>query len=309
MALKLIFAGTPAFAASSLRAIHAAGHDVGMVLTQPDRPAGRGQKMTASPVSAAALEMGLPLQKPATLRDEIIQETLSKVGADAMVVVAYGLMLPAAVLAIPRLGCLNIHASLLPRWRGAAPIQRAIEAGDAETGISIMRMDAGLDTGPILLERRLDIRPNETAGTLFDRLAQLGAATIIEALEHLSDLVPRIQPATGVTYAGKIIKSEAHIDWTKSAEVLERKIRALDPFPGCDTEYAGLRLKVWQAAVTAGQADARPGTILDATSEGIRVQCAKDALRLTQLQVPGGRRASAAEILSRLKLPVGGLLT
>lgn len=309
MALKLIFAGTPEFAASSLRAIHAAGHDVSMVLTQPDRPAGRGQKMTASPVSAAALQMGLPLQKPATLRDAGVREVLSKVGADVMVVAAYGLMLPAEVLSIPRHGCVNIHASLLPRWRGAAPIQRAIEAGDAETGISIMQMDAGLDTGPVLLERRLDIRPDETARTLFERLAQLGAITITEALEHLPELEPRMQPTTGITYAGKITKGEAHIDWTKSAEALERKIRALDPFPGCDTEYAGVRFKVWRSVVEAGQAGSRPGTILAVASEGILVQCAADALRLTQLQLPGGRRATSAEILSRLKLSVGGLLT
>jgi methionyl-tRNA formyltransferase len=255
------------------------------------------------------MELGLPLQKPATLRDAGIQEALSAVGADVMVVVAYGLILPAAVLSIPPRGCLNIHASLLPRWRGAAPIQRAIEAGDAETGISIMQMDAGLDTGPVLLERRLDIRPDETAGTLFDRLAHLGAATITEALERLPELVPKIQPATGITYAAKITKGEARIDWNTSAEVLERKIRALDPFPGCDTEYAGLRFKVWQSAVSAGHAGARPGTILDATSEGILVQCADGALLLTQLQIPGGRRATSAEILRRLNLPVGGLLT
>lgn len=280
-----------------------------MVLTQPDRPAGRGQKMSASPVSAVALEMGLPLQKPSTLRDINIQEVLSKVAADVMVVVAYGLIVPAALLTIPRLGCVNVHASLLPRWRGAAPVQRAIEAGDVETGISIMQMDAGLDTGAVLLERRLDIAPDETSATLFNRLAQLGAMAITEALEHLGQLEPQPQPLAGVTYASKITKGEAHIDWTMDAEVLERKIRAFDPFPGCDTQYDGSRLKVWGSAVEIGHAGRQPGTILATSSEGILVQCGNGALRLTVLQKPGGKRATAAEILGGLKLPVGGTFT
>jgi methionyl-tRNA formyltransferase len=309
LAQKLIFAGTPAFAATCLRAIYEAGHDVELVLTQPDRPSGRGQRYTTSAVADVATALGLHVEKPDTLNSERTQQMLRDCHADVMVVVAYGKILPAAVLGIPRHGCLNIHASLLPRWRGAAPIQRAIEAGDPETGICIMQMDSGLDTGPLLMERRVRIDAADTSAALFERLAWTGAEAISEALNQLGNLHAVAQSAEGATYAAKIAKNEAHIDWTQPARVIERKVRAFDPFPGCECAYAETRLKIWRARVVGGELGVLPGTILQSDKEGIVVQCGDDALLLGVLQKPGGRRVAAGELLTGMKLESGRRFT
>ena len=245
--MKIAFAGTPEFAARALGALIAGGHETALVLTQPDRPAGRGQKLQPSPVKVLALAHGIPVDQPPTLREAVARASLAAAAPDVLVVAAYGLILPQEVLDIPRLGCLNIHASLLPRWRGAAPIQRAIEAGDAETGITIMRMDAGLDTGPMLLRAAVPIGPAETGGTLHDRLADVGARLVVEALDRLADLPAMPQPAEGVTYAKKIGKAEGLLDWGRPAAELERRIRAFDPFPGCSTGSGETQVKIWAA--------------------------------------------------------------
>ncbi len=265
--------------------------------------------MATSAVDVSAAELGLRVEKPATLAGEATRQMLRDCRADVMVVVAYGKILPPAVLDIPLWGCLNIHASLLPRWRGAAPIQRAIEAGDTETGICVMQMDAGLDTGPVLLERREKISPDDTSATLFARLAVSGAAAIVEALDRLGSLPARPQPVEGVTYANKITKSEAQIDWSLPAARIERKIRAFDPFPGCESIYESMRLKIWSAKVVPGNSGARPGTILRAGGDGIAVQCGDGALLLTKLQKPGGRRIAAAELLAGMRLACGEIFT
>lgn len=293
--MRIIFAGTPAFAATALEAIIAAGHEIVLVLTQPDRPAGRGMKLQASAVKETALAHKLPVFQPASLKDVTTHEALHAAQADVMVVVAYGLILPQAVLDIPRLGCLNIHASLLPRWRGAAPIQRAIEAGDDETGVTIMQMDAGLDTGPMLLAEALKIGPGETAGELHDRLASLGArliVTVVNALARGEKPTPTAQPESGVTYAAKISKAEAQLDWQEAADVLTRKIRAFNPFPGASCNLNDAPLKVWRAAPVTGQG--QPGQILAVDANGIVVAARDGALRLTELQKPGGRRLTGA---------------
>lgn len=321
--MKLIFAGTPEFAERALSALHAAGHDIALVLSRPDQPAGRGQRLQASPVKQRAFALGLPVAQPRTLRDADAHALLAAVGADAMIVAAYGLILPPEVLAIPRLGCINIHASLLPRWRGAAPIQRAIEAGDTQTGITIMRMDAGLDTGPMLLERALPIGPDETGGQLHDRLAALGATLIVEALDGLAAgrLNARPQPADGATYATKIGKADAVIDWTQPAARLAQKIRAFDPFPGTTARLAGRdeTLKIWRAQALGGDlgrgegaapdehvagAAARPGDVLVADERTLEVCCgAGTRLRLLELQKPGGRRMAVADFLRGYPVP------
>lgn len=295
--MKLIFAGTPVFAADALRALHAAGHEILLVLTQPDRPAGRGLKLSPSAVSVAATELNLPLLKPATLKEAAIQAALAELRVDVMVVAAYGLLLPPAVLALPRQGCINIHGSLLPRWRGAAPVQRAIEAGDRETGIAIMQMEAGLDTGPVLLEKRLPIADDDTSTSLFTKLTALGATAIVEALARLESLKPQVQPNEGVTYATKIHKSEARIDWALPAAVIERRCRAFDPFPGCETEYAGDALKIWRVAVVEDVKQASPGTIVAANTEALHVRCGDGAVALVSVQRPGGKRLSIGEFL------------
>lgn len=295
--MRVIFAGTPAFAAAALEALHQAGHDIPLVLTQPDRPAGRGMKLTPSATSQMADQLGLPTAKPVSLKDAAIQQQLQALDADVMVVAAYGLLLPQAVLDIPRHGCLNIHGSLLPRWRGAAPVQRAILAGDTETGIGIMQMEAGLDTGPVLLEKKIPITGDDTAASLFAKLTELGASTIVEALANLPSLIAHPQPAEGVTYAHKLTREESRIDWAQPAQHIERQIRAFDPFPGSETRFKNEVLKVWQAALepSSAQAGSVPGTVLHIDKEGFTVACGEGVLRITQVQKPGGRRGPAAE--------------
>jgi methionyl-tRNA formyltransferase len=301
--MKVAFAGTPEFAAVALRALLAAGFEVPLVLTQPDRPAGRGQKLVASPVKQLALEHRIPVHQPEKLRDPATHAPLIEAASDVLVVAAYGLILPQAVLDIPRHGCLNIHASLLPRWRGAAPIQRCIEAGDPETGVTIMRMEAGLDTGPMLLKEALKVGAGETAATLHDRLAEMGGRLIVEALRRLETLVPTPQPDAGVTYASKIDKREATIDWAQSAEIIEHRIRAFDPFPGCTAQLGDATLKLWRAETADG--NGQPGAILAVVPEGITVACGAGAVRLVELQKPGGRRLASADFLPGFPLAVG----
>ncbi|MBI4754163.1 MAG: methionyl-tRNA formyltransferase [Betaproteobacteria bacterium] len=306
--MRVAFAGTPEFAAAALEAILAAGHAVPLVLSQPDRPAGRGLSLQPGAVKAVALRHGVAVHQPASLKGEAERQPLAQAAPDVLVVAAYGLILPAAVLALPRLGCINIHASLLPRWRGAAPIQRAIEAGDTESGITIMHMDAGLDTGPMLLVRRLVIDPGETGGTLHDRLAILGAQAIVEALARLEagDLPATPQPAAGVTYARKLEREESALDWRRPARELERRIRAFDPFPGTHARLGDTTLKVWQAKLASGRGE--PGEVLAVGTEGITVACAEEALTLTQLQKPGGKRLAAGDFLRGFAVAPGARL-
>jgi methionyl-tRNA formyltransferase len=304
--MRVIFAGTPDFAAAALGAVLDAGHVVPLVLTQPDRPAGRGMALQASPVKRLALEHGLAVHQPPSLKTEEARRPLREAAADVMVVAAYGLILPQAVLNLPRLGCLNIHASLLPRWRGAAPIQRALLAGDKETGITIMQMDAGLDTGPMLLARALPIAPDDTAQTLHDKLAALGAALIVQALDGLArgSLAPRPQPTEGVTYAAKLDKTEARIDWRQPAAEIARAVRAFNPSPGAYTRLGDTTIKVWAARPENG-AGAAPGTVLEASPAGIRVACGQGSLRLEILQKSGGKRLAAGEFLRGFALAPG----
>jgi methionyl-tRNA formyltransferase len=288
--MRLIFAGTPQFAATALRALLEAKHDVALVLTQPDRPAGRGMRLQASAVKETALRSGLPVAQPQSLKDGQALKALEEARAEAMVVAAYGLLLPPAVLAIPPRGCINIHASLLPRWRGAAPIQRALLAGDAETGISIMQMDAGLDTGPILLQERLAIEPEDTAGSLHDRLAVLGAKCIAKALDK--PLRPRAQNEAGASYARRIEKSEAIIDWKRPAEAICRQIRAFNPQPGASTSLNGDILKVWHA-LPGGACGGEPGVIVAAGPDAIVVAAGTGSVNVAELQRAGGKRLRA----------------
>ncbi|WP_126447127.1 methionyl-tRNA formyltransferase [Sulfuricystis multivorans] len=301
--MKVAFAGTPEFAAIALRALIAAGFDIPLVLTQPDRPSGRGQKLVTSPVKDVALAHGIAVHQPEKLRDPATHAPLIAAAPDVLVVAAYGLILPPAVLDIPRRGCVNIHASLLPRWRGAAPIARAIEAGDLETGITIMQMDAGLDTGPMLLAERLKIGPDETAESLTDKLANLGGRLIVEALTRLDSLKPTPQPEQGATYAAKIDKAEGRIDWTRPAVEIERRLRAFDPFPGSTSQLGETTLKLWHAELAEGAG--RPGEIIAVGPSGIVVACGEGALRLTELQKPGGRRLPAADFLRGFPLAAG----
>ena len=288
--LRIAFAGTPQFALPALRALLASCHRVVGVLTQPERPAGRGLGLRASPIKLLAQEAGLPLAQPARLRTDEERAALIAWAPELLVVVAYGLILPAPVLALPRLGCLNIHGSLLPRWRGAAPIQRALLAGDAETGVTIMQLDAGLDTGPTLLERRHPIGLHDTAGDLHDALAELGASALLEAIDGLAagTLFPRAQPAVGVSHAAKIEKSEARIYWHDDVMGIDRKIRAFNPWPIADTLFAGEVLRVHRACVaeTRGRA-AEPGTVLGLAEDGLRVACGTGVLALRELQRSG----------------------
>lgn len=300
--MRVIFAGTPEFAAQALAAIIAAGHEVTLVLSQPDRPAGRGMSLQASPVKQLALAHGIEVFQPLTLKDAEAQARIAAVAAEVMVVAAYGLILPQAVLDLPRLGCLNIHASLLPRWRGAAPIQRALQAGDAETGVCIMQMEAGLDTGPVLLKEAFPIAANDTGASLHDRLAALGARLIIDALAALP--LPAVaQPDEGVTYAHKIDKAEALIDWARPAVVLDRHVRAFNPFPGAQAVFAGQRIKVWGAQPVAGQGEI--GQILAVDRQQVVVACGEGALALTELQKAGGKRLSVQQFLAGHPLKVG----
>ena len=303
--LRVAFAGTPEFAACALEAILAVGYDVPLVLTQPDRPAGRGMKLTPSAVKQLALARGIAVDQPEKLRTDEQRARLAACAPDLLVVAAYGLILPKAVLELPRLGCLNIHASLLPRWRGAAPIHRAIEAGDAETGITIMQMDEGLDTGPMLLRRALPIAADDTTASLHDRLAALGGDCIVEALAALQcgQLSPTPQPAEGVTYAAKIGRAEADIDWSRPALEIERAMRAFDPFPGAVSTLRDTAVKCWKAQVVAGEGE--PGRVLAVDADGIVVACGRDALRCTVLQRPGSKRLPAREFLRGFPVSVG----
>lgn len=318
--MKLVFAGTPEFAAVALAHLHAAGHDIVLVLSQPDRPAGRGMKLQPSPVKQFALAHGITVAQPRSLRldgkypddAEAVRRALEAAQADAMVVAAYGLILPQWVLDLPRLGCFNIHASLLPRWRGAAPIHRAIEAGDAVTGVTIMQMDAGLDTGDMLLSQALPILPSDTTGSLHDRLAELGGQLMVQVLgqaEH-GKLQPVPQPLQGITYASKIDKAEAAIDWSQSAQTISQRVRAFNPFPGASTALGAEALKIWAAEVgdalpSAGQV---VGQIVALAPSGIVVTALDSTLIITELQRPGGKRLSSAEFLRGCPLQVGRVL-
>ncbi|WP_291011340.1 methionyl-tRNA formyltransferase [Hydrogenophaga sp.] len=343
--MKIIFAGTPAFARSALERLQAAGFEVVLVLTQPDRPAGRGMKLQASPVKQLALEHGLPVAQPRSLRLDgkypedaaAARDAIAAARADAMVVAAYGLILPQWVLdamsvagppqdaqaplggsapreaggvGVRKLGCFNIHASLLPRWRGAAPIHRAIEAGDAQTGVTIMQMDAGLDTGDMLLAEPMAIRSDDTTASLHDRLADLGARLMVEALELAAcgGLRPVPQPAEGVTYANKIEKAEAAIDWREPAEVIARRVRAFDPFPGAQAALAGETIKLWSARAQPAAEAGVPGQVLAVDADGIRVKTGEDVLVITELQRPGGKRLAAGEFLRGQRLEAGQVL-
>lgn len=304
--MRLIFAGTPPFAAAALDALADAGHDIALVLTQPDRPAGRGMKLTPSAVKQAALARGLPVYQPTTLKSEEVQAALRAVAPDLMVVAAYGLILPQAVLDLPRQGCVNIHASLLPRWRGAAPIQRAILAGDRETGITIMQMDAGLDTGAMLAKTRVPIRDDDTAASLHDTLAAAGAAAIVAALAAHAEWTPEAQDDRLATYAAKLGKDEARLDWTAPATTLARAVRAYNPAPGAWTRLDGAPLKVWAAGVVAGGGNAADaGTVLRADPDGLVVACGTDALALHEVQPAGSKRMSAAAFLAGRPLAPG----
>ncbi|MCL2590612.1 MAG: methionyl-tRNA formyltransferase [Betaproteobacteria bacterium] len=304
-ALRVAFAGTPEFAACALEAVLAAGYTVPVVLTQPDRPAGRGMKLAASAVKQLALAHGLVIDQPERLRTDEQRARLKESFPDVLVVAAYGLILPPEALALPRLGCLNIHASLLPRWRGAAPIQRAIEAGDAETGITIMQMDVGLDTGPMLLYRKIGIAPEDTAASLHDKLAHLGAEAIVEALARLAvgDLPAEAQPTAGVTIARKISRAEAGIDWRRPAIELARQVRAFNPFPVAFGQIRETTVKLWIAHTVPGRGE--PGSILRADASGVVVACGEEALCVTELQRPNSRRMAAAGFLHGFALAAG----
>ncbi|APX90078.1 methionyl-tRNA formyltransferase [Brevirhabdus pacifica] len=296
--MRIVFMGTPDFSVPVLDALIAAGHEIAAVYCQPPRPAGRGKKPRPTPVHARAEALGLEVRHPETLRDADEQARFAALEADVAVVVAYGLLLPQAVLDAPRHGCLNIHASLLPRWRGAAPIHRAIMAGDARTGVCIMQMEAGLDTGPVLLRAEIPIGPTDTTGDLHDALSALGAARIVEALERLEGLTPVPQPEEGVTYAAKIDKAEARIDWSRPAAEVDRKIRGLSPFPGAWTEMAGERVKLLRSRVAEGGAGA-PGEVLT----GFTIACGEGAVEVLEAQRQGKRAAGAAEFLRGNTLP------
>jgi len=301
---KLVFAGTPDFAVPGLRACIEAG-DVVAVYTQPDRPAGRGRKLTPSPIKQAALAAGIPVEQPGSLKSAEARQRLRDYAPDLMVVIAYGLILPRRMLAIPRLGCWNVHASLLPRWRGAAPIQRAILAGDTETGVCLIQMNAGLDTGPVLLSESTPIDDNDTGGSLHDRLADIGARLLADGLRRvIAGEVPRAtpQPETGATYANKLDKAEAKLDFARPAIELERKVRAFDPWPVAEADVAGERVRVWQAEARdrgPGVEDGtKPGAIVTASKHGIDVACGEGVLRILKLQRAGGRVIDAADYLN-----------
>lgn len=297
--LNIVFAGTPDFAVPALARLCASRHRLVAVYAQPDRPAGRGRLVQHGPVKAFAVAHGLPVEQPVTLRDAEATTTLAGYAPDVMVVVAYGLLLPAELLAIPRYGCLNIHASLLPRWRGAAPIQRALLAGDRQTGIDIMRMEAGLDTGPILVERTMAIGARDTAGSLHDRLAALGAEALLVALDGVAagSLVARPQSGEGVTYASKIRKEEARIDWSRPAAEIDRQIRAFNPVPGAETRWRGEQLKIWEAEPVTVKHDAAPGTVLAADAGGLLIAAANGALQLKRVQLAGRKAMPVADFL------------
>ncbi len=298
--LRIIFAGTPDFAARHLDALLSSGHQVVGVFTQPDRPAGRGKKLMPSPVKVLAEEHGLPIFQPASLRPQENQHLVADLNSDVMVVVAYGLILPKAVLDMPRLGCINVHGSLLPRWRGAAPIQRSLWAGDADTGVTIMQMDVGLDTGDMLYKLSCPITDEDTSATLYDKLAELGPKGLIDTLQQLADnrVQPEVQDEALVTYAEKLSKEEARLDWSLPAAQLERCIRAFNPWPMSWLEIDGQPVKVWQASVIAGPVNAAPGTIIEANKQGIQVATVEGILNLESLQPAGKKAMSAQDLLN-----------
>ena len=296
--MRVIFAGTPDFAAIALAALIEAGHEILAVLTQPDRPKGRGMKLTPSPVKTLTLQSNLPVWQPESLKDVAVQQQLRDLQADVMVVAAYGLLLPAAVLNIPEHGCLNIHASLLPRWRGAAPIQRAIEAGDVESGVCIMQMDVGLDTGDVLLSRNTPIKNDATATQLHDALAVIGAEAVVEALEKLPELTAVPQLEAGVTYAQKLSKADAEIDWALGAKQIHNKIRALNPVPGAWSSLNGQVIKVWASRVLEMSSTATTGSIVAADKQGIAVQTGEGVVLIAELQASGSKRMAAAAFVA-----------
>ncbi|WP_054911476.1 methionyl-tRNA formyltransferase [Pseudomonas sp. NBRC 111127] len=308
--MRIVFAGTPEFAAEHLKALLDSPYEIVAVYTQPDRPAGRGQKLMPSAVKALAVAHGIPVLQPQTLRNAEAQAELAALQPDLMVVVAYGLILPQAVLDIPRLGCINSHASLLPRWRGAAPIQRAVEAGDTESGVTVMRMEAGLDTGPMLLKVTTPISAEDTGGSLHDRLAQMGPPAVVQAIAGLADgsLQGEVQNDALATYAHKLNKDEARLDWRRPAVELERLIRAFNPWPVCHSTLDGESVKVLAANAAAGKGE--PGEILSASKDGLVVACGDQALSLTRLQLPGGKALSFSDLFNsrREKFAAGKVL-
>jgi methionyl-tRNA formyltransferase len=315
--LRVVFAGTPDFAVPHLHACQRDNVEIVAVYTQPDRPSGRGRRLSASPLKQAALKAGLVVEQPENFKDGAARERLAALAPDLIVVVAYGLILPRKVLAIPRLGCWNVHASLLPRWRGAAPIQRALLAGDRETGVCLMQMEAGLDTGPVLLRRALPIAADDTGGSLHDKLAVLGAAVLTYGLEHVlrgAVMSPTPQPDQGVTYAHKLDKAEARLDWNEPAELLARKVRAFDPWPVAEGVIAGETLRVWRALPRQSPhaPSLAPGNLISASRDGIDIACGDGVLRILELQRAGGRRISAADYLNarpEFKQAHSGLIT
>ena len=298
--MRLVFAGTPDFAATALKALIAAGHTIVGVYSQPDRPAGRGRKLQPSPVKQVALDHEIPVFQPETLKTPEAQKQLADLNPDVMIVAAYGLILPKAVLDIPTHGCLNIHASLLPRWRGAAPIQRAIAAGDAETGITIMQMDEGLDTGAMLLKSLTAIEDSDTGGSLHDRLAELGGNAIIKALKLLQkgELTGEPQNDELACYASKLSKTEGHIDWATDAKAIERLVRAFNPWPGTYTDLGDQRIRIHEARALVTTSDGLPGTVVQRDREGIDIACGNGTLRITRLQLPGSRAQSVNDLIN-----------
>jgi methionyl-tRNA formyltransferase len=304
--LNIVFAGTPAFAAAHLQALIDSPHDLMAVFTQPDRPAGRGKKLTASPVKTLALSQSIPIWQPSTLRDAEVQDALAALEPDVLIVVAYGLLLPQPVLDIPRFGCINVHGSLLPQWRGAAPVQRAIAAGDRQTGVSVMLMEAGLDTGPVLTERAVEIAHDDTTGSLMARLADTGGALLTETLCNLEHHLgaARKQDDAAATYAHKIDKAEGQIDWSWSAKDIDRLVRALHPAPGCFSHHDALRFKIWCAAPIPSDNSVAAGTIIALTKDGMTVQCGDGALQVTELQLAGGKALPVKALLNGGQLPM-----
>jgi len=298
--VRIVFAGTPDFAATALNALINAGYNVVGVYSQPDRPAGRGRKLVPSPVKQVALDAGIPVFQPVSLKPEDAQQELAALKPDVMIVAAYGLILPKAVLDIPTHGCLNIHASLLPRWRGAAPIQRAIAAGDAETGITIMQMDEGLDTGDMLLKTSTPIHADDTGGSLHDRLADLGGKAIVEALVQLAnrELAPEPQNDADANYAHKLSKEEGHIDWSRSAIEIERLIRAFNPWPGTFTDLGEQRIRLHQATALEQSSDKVPGTVISRERDGVEVACGTGTLKITSVQLPGSKAQSISDLIN-----------
>ena len=298
--MRIVFAGTPDFAATALKTLLNAGYDIVGVYTQPDRPAGRGRKLMPSPVKQVALDTGIPVYQPVSLKPEEAQQELASLQPDVMIVAAYGLILPKAVLNIPTHGCLNIHASLLPRWRGAAPIQRAIAAGDAETGITIMQMDEGLDTGDMLLKLDTPISADDTGGSLHDRLAEMGGKAIVQAMERLAKgaLTGEVQNEAEANYAHKLSKEEGHIDWSRSAQEIERLIRAFNPWPGTFTDLGEQRIRIHQASALKQGSDKGPGTVIARGRDGVDVACGTGTLRITSAQLPGSKAQSINDLIN-----------